>query len=229
MLKYTSFLVLFLCNVVKAEIDKALLKRYLPKNPIILDGGAHDGRTSMELSNYWPEGLVYAFEPVPDLYNSLLIRIKSQTNITPFKLALGESVGIQKIYISQGRGDGSSSLLKPTGHLQHFPDVTFQKEANVNVTTLDVWAQENNVSHIDLLWLDLQGMELQVLKASPKILKTVRAILTEINFTTLYEGNALYPVFRQWLAEQGFVEVYKELQHHTFGDALFVRQELMNR
>ena len=222
MKKYTVLLCLqFFCTY--AEIDKNILKKYLPHNPIIIDAGAHDGRTSMELSSFWPEGVVYAFEPVPELYNSLLIRINGRENIIPSRLALGESIGIQKIYISQGRGDGSSSLLKPTGHLQHFPDVTFAKETSVHVTTMDAWAQDNKISHVDLLWLDLQGMEFQVLKASPQILKTVKAILTEINFTVLYEGNALYPVFKQWRAEQGFVEVYKELQHHTFGDALFVR------
>lgn len=217
-------MILFLCNDMQGEIDKTVLQKYLPRNPIILDAGAHDGRTSIELSSFWPDGLVYAFEPVPELYNSLLMRTKAHKNIIPFRLALGEKIGTQKIYISQGRGDGSSSLLKPTGHLQHFPDVTFARETNVNVTTIDMWAKDNKISHIDLLWLDLQGMELQVLRASPEILKTVKAILTEINFTVLYEGNALYPVFKQWLFEQGFVEVYKELQHPTFGDALFVRK-----
>ena len=76
---------------------------------------------------------------------------------------------------------------------------------------------------IAFLWIDLQGSEYPVLAASPTILKTVKAIFTEVNFVELYAGCITYKFFKQWLESQGFKEQFMYPDHPTFGDALFIR------
>ncbi|MBK6479822.1 MAG: FkbM family methyltransferase [Saprospiraceae bacterium] len=77
--------------------------------------------------------------------------------------------------------DASSSLLEPKDHLIDHPDTSFKDKIQVQTITLDDWAFQNNISKVDLLWLDMQGFELNMLKASNKILATVKVIHTEVS------------------------------------------------
>ncbi len=208
-----------------AEIDKKELKKYLPKNPVIVDAGAHNGSGALELCKIWPQGRIYAFEPVPRLFSLLVRNTRFYRNIRTFPYALSDKNGKDTMYVSHGLGDGSSSLLQPKEHLEHFPAVSFPRTIEVRTVILDDWAQKEGVEHIDFLWLDMQGAEYKALKASPRTLKQVKAIYSEFSLVELYKGCMLYPEFKKWLESLGFKEVYKELIHKTFGDALFVRQD----
>lgn len=90
------------------------------------------------------------------------------------------------------------------------------------------WAQQNNVSHLDMLWLDMQGYELNVLKSlSPELLSTVKVIHTEVGFIEAYEGQPTYPVVKQWLEEQGFTEVARDFENTTdwfFGNIVMIKK-----
>ena len=102
----------------------------------------------------------------------------------------------------------------------------------VPVTTLDAWAMEFGIPKIDVLWLDMQGAELEVLKASPQVLSGVSVISTEIEFVEAYEGQPLYQEVRAWLEEQGFQLIagtfeFPKSPQVWFADALFVRRELV--
>src|SRR5579872_7029568 len=122
---------LFLPVFVLAEINMTELLNYLPENPVVIDAGAHDGRTTLELSRLWPNGTIHAFEPVPQLFSDLQRRTSNSLNIKTYNVALGHEKGTAIFYVSQGRGDGSSSLLEPKDHLVHFPDVKFPKKISV--------------------------------------------------------------------------------------------------
>jgi hypothetical protein len=102
---------------------------------------------------------------------------------------------------------GSGSLLEPSHHFEAFPWVKFDSVLTVRTTTIDEWAKANQIAKIDFIWLDVQGAELPILKASPRILKTVRVIMAEVEFVELYKGQSLYAEMRPWLEAQGFAEV----------------------
>jgi len=177
------------------------------------------------MSLIWPEATIFAFEAIPHIFKKLKSRTRSYKNIICIEKALSDKVGFEHMYISQG-GDQSSSLLEPAQHLQYFPHITFHQKTKVETTTLDKWAEEMGIDHVDFLWFDLQGMEPAV-KASPKIFSTVKVVYTEVNYTELYKNIPLYNELRAWMEDQGFV-VMKEVVHHsTFGDVLFVRKELV--
>ncbi len=221
-------LIFFIHSWAAATFDTIvkIMQPYLPANPIIVEAGAHKGFDTVKMKQFWPQSTIYAFEPVPDLFQDLKNNCKSMTGIILSDYALSHKNGYATLHISKGRGDGSSSLLAPKKHLDLFPDVTFKQKIKVQTITLDSWAEQENVDSIDLLWLDLQGYEYSVLAASPNILKTVKVIFTEINFEEAYENCVLYPLLKYWLIKQGFVEKHRIILHPSFGDALFVRADL---
>ncbi len=200
-----------------------LLKKHLPSDPIILEAGSHNGKDTIRLAQGWPNGHTFGFEPVPDIFQQLMEKVRGIENITIFQLALSEKVGTSLLNVSSSEGTGSSSLLNPKDHLQVFHWISFPSKLEVKTTTIDQWMIENGIERIDFLWLDLQGLEYHVLKASPKALKTVRVIVTEVNFRELYQSGALYPVYKKWLESQGFDLLLLDKVHASWGDAVFVR------
>jgi len=157
------------------------------------------------------------------LYTKLLTATKKRQNVTCYPFALSDNSGKSRIFISGGISDGSSSLLKPQEHIKIFPDVTFDEFIDVETITLDEWAQKYSIRKVDLLWLDLQGMELNVLKSGLEILKNVRVLYTEVSLVETYKNAPLYPEFKQWLADKGF-NVQREEITGLMGNVLFVRQ-----
>ena len=88
--------------------------------------------------------------------------------------------------------------------------------------TIDEWAEKHAIDHVDFLWLDMQGAELQALKAAPKILQTVKTILIEVTLTERYQDNPLYTEVKAWLEQQGFVVEIEHFHHKNWGNVLFV-------
>ena len=207
----------------KGIIPLSYMKNFLPENPTIVEAGAHKGKDTIKLSKTWPKGFIHAFEPVPELYTQLLKATRKRQNVTCYPLALSDNSGKSRIFISGGISDGSSSLLKPQEHITIFPDVTFDEFIDVETITLDEWAQKNSIRKIDLLWLDLQGMELNVLKSGTEVLKNVKVLYTEVSLVETYKNAPLYPEFRQWLEEKGFKAQREEITG-LMGNVLFVRQ-----
>lgn len=204
-------------------IPKEKIKQYLPKNPVVLEAGAHTGKDTVEMANLWREGKIYAFEPVPELYEKLVKRTKPFKNITCYQMALGTNVGKQEMFFSSGASDGSSSLLKPKDNIRFYPDIHFDNGEVVEVTTIDQWAKENQIDRLDFMWLDLQGMELKVLEHGTSVFGGVKAIYSEVSESEGYEGQTKYNMLRAWLKMKGF-RVMISAETNGEGNVLFVRE-----
>lgn len=211
-------------------IDKKFISQFLPENPVIVDAGAYDGSDTLEMARQWPTSTLYAFEAVPEIFNRLQSKCKDISNIFTYSLALSDKVGSQTLYISEGQGDGASSLLPPDSGMTNFhPDITFAKAIEVQSTTLDHWAASKNITTIDFLWFDLQGMEPVILKSSPNILKTIKVIFTEVSLRSTYQDSVLYPEYKKWLESEGFQVVREDLPWVDGGNVLFVRKSYLEQ
>ncbi len=189
-----------------------LAKKLLPVNSHILEAGAADGYESATMAQSWPKGILYAFEPVLELFTTLQKNVAGLSNAHIFRLALSDRKGTATFHISElnenpGVPFYSGSLLEPKDHLTYVKQVSFPRKITVPTTTIDAWAQENNIKRIDFMWLDMQGHELTALKHANSILNTVKLIYIEVSFVKAYANQALYTEVKQWLEAQGF-EVY---------------------
>jgi len=208
----------------KGEIPKKFIAKFLPKNPIIVEAGAHVGADTLEMARLWPNSKIYAFEPVPYIFEQLIKNTERLKNATYYPIALSNKSGKSVIYVSSGASDASSSLLSPKEHLNFHPDVSFNKKLDINTITLDDWAIENDIMKVDLLWLDLQGLELKVLKAGTNVLKSVKVIYSEVSLIENYDGGELYSELKDWLESNSFQVVKEELPWEDGGNVLFVKR-----
>jgi 2-O-methyltransferase len=204
-------------------------KKYLPENPNVIECGACEGFDTVSMSQIWPNGKIYSFEPVPYLFSELKNRTKNSSNVHIYELALGDFCGKSAFYLSKhlnGSIAGSSSLLPPKEHLTRNTAVTFDDIIEVDVITLDKWASDNNVDHIDFMWLDMQGYELNMLKVS-NLAKNAKVIYLEVEFAELYAGQYLYKDVLEWMIANNFelaavdCDVNKKAD---FGNAIFIKK-----
>jgi len=199
------------------------------KKPIILEAGAADGYDTIRFSKLAPSSTIYAFEPVKKNFIMLGDRVKSCSNVKIYNLALADFDGTTEMNISKnseniGGTAIASTLLEPEFHLTLCPNITFDEKEKVKTKTLDSWALEEEVDHIDAMWLDMQGYEYLMLKKSIKILPTVRVIYSEVCTKELFKGACLYDEYKDWLLSLGFKIVMEEFIYEGYGNVLFVRK-----
>lgn len=206
------------------KINKEYIASLLPANPMVLEAGARFGKDTKRMSALWPQGHIHTFEPVPALFNQLKELTKELKNVTCYNMAIADIDGSLPLHVSGGQSDACSSLLTPNTCIQERPLITFEQTILVPVTTIDTWAKEQHIDHLDFLWLDLQGAELRALKGAKQILKTVQVILIEVNLTERYKDAPLYVDIKTFLTTHGFRLDQEALHHETWGDALFIRK-----
>ncbi len=161
---------------------------------------------------------------LPESFNVLQEKTESLANILCFPLALSHKNGPAEFWVCHGNV-GASSLYQPdifNNHIENHGWNLSEEPVQVSCITLDEWAQQNNVSHIDFMWLDMEGAELAMLAASKEIFKTVRAIWMEVSTVHLREDVPLYPEIKSFMLGKGFEEKIV-INKHQQKDILFVR------
>lgn len=186
------------------EIPKSKIAKFLPRSPVVVEAGAHIGTDTVEMARLWPEGMIHAFEPVPDLYERLVRRTSEYPNVACYQVALSDTTGVGTMNVSSGGAEASSSFLAPREHLRDHPAIRFERRIDVPTMTLDDWAEATGNTEIEFLWLDAQGHELTILKSSPHVLKSVQAIYLEVCVKEVYEGVPLHDEVIEWLASRDF-------------------------
>lgn len=210
-------------NATGEPVPWALLKRILPHNPVIIEAGAQFGEDSQWMSQFWPQGKIYAFEPSPESFFELQKIANKNHNIIAIQQALSHTKGEFPFYLA----GGASSLLRPQ---DSFNADYFHSDLNnpimVPAITLDEWAQNNNVNTIDFLWLDMEGNELNALEGALNSLKNVKLIYTEVNLQKFWNNCALYEDVKIWMEKHGFVEIWSDIVPHWHGNVLFLNTNI---
>ena len=203
-------------------IHKWILEN-LSKTPTIIEAGVCDGLDTNFFATSFPEGKIYGFEPIPGLFHQALELNKAHSNVMLNQLALGEITENKKIYVSDrfGKDWGSSSILKPKEHLNYHKEISFNSKIEVSIVNLDEWCELNNITQVDLMWLDLQGMEPSVIKSSPNIISKTKFIYSEVSLIDTYENVMIYDKFKKYMIGVGFEVVFEDLQWKDMGNVLF--------
>ncbi len=204
-------------------ISKYIIKKHIPDCSVVLEAGAHRGRDTLKLHALWPHATIHAFEPVPLLYTLLRTATADISAIRCYNYALSTITGVAPCFISTGKRDTVSSLLEPNQPHIYYPDVQFTVQ-QVPTITLDDWAHRYAISRIDFMWLDMQGFELFMLRASTQSIATVKALYMEVNTIERYLNLPLYNEIQAWLASQGFTIVAEALGMQGWGNILALRK-----
>lgn len=199
--------------------------------------GAHYGQ---EFPHYHKLGIktnnIMFFEPIKSNFEELQKRLREYKPLM-FNLALGNENKEVSMFVETKNQGQSSSILKPVKHLTQYPTIVFDKKEKVNMVRLDdflvklnqaPFAKDGNTidkTQYNLLNIDVQGYELEVLKGSAELLKTVDYIYTEINNAELYENCPMVEDLDAFLSKYGFERKETDWAGTTWGDALYIKNK----
>ena len=171
----------------------------------IFDVGSLNGIESVYFSQYLPDAKIYSFEANPN--SSCLVREnqKHYPNTHCIDKAVSNYIGKSQFYLTPDN-IGASSLLKPIGGNAGYNYSTIE----VDVITIEKFCQVKDIPKIDILWMDLQGNELNALEGMGDLLSPTKIICSEVGLKPYYENHTLYDEIVGYLKKYGFEVSEKE-------------------
>lgn len=173
-------------------------------DPMVFDVGANIGQSVETFLKAFPYSDIFSFEPNPEAFTLLNERWGNQKNVSLYPYALHSKSGRFPFHATKVSEAGS--LLSPEPELMR---LSAQRKYDFKVievacSTLDLFCENNGISKIDILKLDVQGSELETLKGGVNLLKSgaVALLYIEVNFAETYVDQMQ---FKDLL---GFCELY---------------------
>lgn len=202
----------------------SLIRKYNINVTGVIHVGGHIGQEMETYKKNNVENLI-VFEPQKAPFQKLTDVVNSIgfDNINLINKALGSSCATVEMTCND---DGlCSSILNPKHVLEQYPNIIFDRKETVEMVTMDSVIRKNH--SYNFLNMDTQGYELEVLKGAKNTLKTIDCVYTEVNNTEVYEDNALIEDIDDFLKGYNMVRVETDWMGGTWGDAFYIKQDLI--
>lgn len=216
------------------EVQARLMERVA--QPVVFDVGANVGQTLENYLRVLPNARVHSFEPFPDSYRKLEAKAARHASAKAHQVAVADRVGESVFHTNPEFHTRNSLLARPAaeGRRYHRSFAELTTDITVQVETLDNFCASENIDHIDILKLDVQGAETLALRGAERLLgqHAVDVVYTEILFAAHYEDQATFDETRSIMQGTGYslFNLY-ELRLATNGqlryaNALFISDKL---
>ena len=206
---------------------KAMLFRsfesYITRRRGVIHVGANVGE---ERDWYKEQGFsqVLWFEPNNNIFSFLVENIEGYKNQFAFNLGIHDTIKEANLHISNNAGQ-SSSILELGTHLKHHPDVQYIADQKIKLMRMDnfLFLTGRNMKDFNFLNVDVQGVELNVIKSFGGLLSVLDYIYAEVNEEQLYKGCALVSEIDEYVHKFGFKRVATCMTKNKWGDAFYMK------
>ncbi|HXF78962.1 MAG TPA: FkbM family methyltransferase [Usitatibacter sp.] len=164
---------------------------------VLVDVGANVGEWSLAAARLCPSATVHAFEVSPITFETLAANTAGEPRITCHAAGLGESAGEVKLR----HYDSAPALTTASGYPHALPF----REIVARVAAGDEEAARLGIGHIDLLKIDVEGMEEQVLRGFGRLLasRSIDLVQFEYGRVNILNGFLLHRC-GAFFAERGY-------------------------
>lgn len=143
-------------------------QKVIREGDIFIDIGANCGSLTMVAASVIGQGKIYAFEPNPRVYSRLQKNLDSNPEIEAIVKTFPLGVGAEK---------GQLFLYEDMNYLGNSYISPVISEIAVEVISLDDWSERENLERVDIIKIDVEGMEYEVLRGSKSILEKYHPII----------------------------------------------------
>jgi FkbM family methyltransferase len=203
---------------------------------VVFDIGANIGLISQNAYKSFPNAKVYSFEPVSATFEKLEQNTRRyRERIFPFQLGFFNESKKMPIYITSF--SGANSIIKQSrDHKRVHSDQDLKEvsEEIIELTTLDSFVQTHKISAIDILKIDVEGVEKEVLLGGREIIREkIKYIFIELSLLRRNRESSYWIEICQLLYDAGFelVTIYDVAKYVEDGqeylaqlDAVFRRK-----
>lgn len=144
---------------------------------VIFDIGANTGVYSLVSATLNPEATIYSFEPIKRIYEVLNknVSINKFQQINTFPYAVSSFTGESDFYDMDDFDNQIASFIK--SHLEKHEHAKNIKKIKVSVINIDDFIKTKQINKIDLIKVDVEGVEDKVFEGMQNTLKYHRPII----------------------------------------------------
>jgi FkbM family methyltransferase len=177
-------------------VERALKSRLydlVQPGQTVLDVGSNVGEVVLNFARRaGPNGRVIGFEPNPTTLAKCRrnVSLNDVSNVELYPLALGDRPG-EAILGRPAAGNAGADRVISSG-----------SGVAVAITTLDLFADEQQLERVDVIKIDVEGFDLNVLRGSQRTIERFRPILfIELSDANLREQGDSAPDLVRWLEQ----------------------------
>lgn len=178
--------------------ESRLIERMVKPGGIVIDAGSNFGYYALLLARLvGPTGAVYAFEPSSSNYRILQrnIALNQVTNVRTYRMALGGRRGEISLLLECPDNPGKTRIGSPGE----------QGSEMAPLTTLDQVVEEEKLTRVDFIKVDIEGSESDFLAGAQHTLKRLRpSMMVEIHPRELTLLGSSLEEFGRKLSESGY-------------------------
>jgi len=175
-----------------------IISKHKPK--CIFDVGANIGEWSQCVSQMNPEATIHSFEIVSSTYQQLLTSIKDNTNIRANNFGLSDKN--ESITISMADDSSTATSCKIIGMKSH--EEYYKQDYECEVRKASDYINSSKIAKIDFVKIDVEGMDLKVIKGFENEIDKVRVIQFEYGIFNIASHDLLTD-FCYFLNTRGFI------------------------
>lgn len=207
------------------------LKEALSELDIQCSGVIHvGGHKAQEYQEYKDAGLLHQvwIEANPHFFYEIINVIREDENCVALNYAVFDEE--KEIKFGLANNGASSSILPLKEHLKYYPNIRYDGYLQMKTKRLDKIIEDSSIdlSKHDGLVMDVQGVELRVLKSLGSLLSNFKFVQSEVNLEELYEGCCLIGELDEYLSSFGFERKITKLWDDGavgWGDALYIKHD----
>jgi FkbM family methyltransferase len=152
------------------------LAPFIPHDGVVIDVGAHSGQHMKIFARLASDGHVYAFEPGTYARSILtrVVRYRGLGNVTVLPVGMSDKVTTETLHVPIKQ---SGSLGFGLSHIGEIEDGRATATETIHLTTLDHFIDEQKLTRVDFVKVDIEGWEMHFLRGAMKTIAQLRPVM----------------------------------------------------
>jgi FkbM family methyltransferase len=173
---------------------------------VVFDVGANIGDVTLAAVRSFPNAHIYSFEPVCATYQMLCENIRNYSErITPCNFGFFNVSKRLDIHITSFHG-ASSLLDQSLNHKSVHSHIRETGTESIQVYTLDSFMADKSIDRIDIMKIDVEGVELEVIEGGRETFKNkVDNVFIELSFLRRNRESPYWVEICKSLYDLGFM------------------------
>lgn len=159
--------------------EALVAQKLIKEGDIVFDVGANIGDWSKCILAYKPNVHIYAFEPIPAIYEHYKKNLPLVDHIRAYNAALSNYDGQAQFCYYPDAHSMSTLYLREVVKLKH-------QKITVDTIKLDTFCENNNIDRIDFLKIDTEGAEFDVVQGAQRMLNEQRISYIQFEYGGTY-------------------------------------------
>tara|TARA_S200000501_G_scaffold209740_1_gene197063 strand:+ start:1797 stop:2513 length:717 start_codon:yes stop_codon:yes gene_type:complete len=187
---------------VAANIELLPFIKKIKKINTLIDVGSNKGQFILLCIKFFPNLLIYSFEPIKEALIKQKNLLSFKNNIYFYNTGIGNKKKKINFFITN-RVD-SSSFLTINKSKNYNKNYYVKEKRKIKIQKLDQILNNKKLIKPVLIKIDVQGFELEVLKGSKKTLPNIDYLLLEVSKNQMYNKQAIEIEIINFLKKEKF-------------------------